>query len=343
MNFATTTLRAGGFTAQIMEADRLVGESVFGLPPGNSLAAYQVKQFNQRPAHWMETDGWVVVVKPNKGLWFNWTHNDAQNTAILPSVKGCNPITGVESDGFALLKTTVCPRHPNATLNSNNYCPECGYSLPPQNFVSAPNRLWWDGFRADDGSVRQFFFTEDEARDVATHLIGKENTVPAFGFAFYGKKAQYKKEVERSRGVTASLGGGVKFKSNSMNCLYSKSAEPISKGGVSASLYSDVCCSTLSSEAKPMMDMMDMSMVARRMGALDAPERNTKDVSVGAGARIDQRLDADTTPIDHWNETPDAVMRIYFIFEDEFVKWRQFGMKCIEDVESSMLSGIPVG
>jgi hypothetical protein len=65
--------------------------------------------------------------------------------------------------------------------------------------VSYPNTLWWDGFRQPDGSVRQFFFTEDEARDIASLVIGKENTVPAFGFAFY---EPVKPRIVERHGVT---------------------------------------------------------------------------------------------------------------------------------------------
>lgn len=178
-----------GFKASIKEAERLTGDYVHSLPPGDSIPVYHSDSFLKYPENWMKGPGvFVIPVKPNKGLWFDWTMNDSNNTAILPTVKGCNPITGLQTSGFFLERyDNKCPKH-GCNFEADRYCPECNYKWAPQNYVCAPNTLWWDGFRADDGTVRQFFFTEEMMRDIATAMIGKENTVPAFGFAFYSPK-----------------------------------------------------------------------------------------------------------------------------------------------------------
>jgi len=174
-----------GYHAQIMEADRLQGDYLHGLPPGNPLDVYYSEEFIKWPENWMR-NSFLVPVRPNKGLWFNWRDNDEINTAIIPTVKGCNPITGMQTSGFHLERyDTKCPKH-GCDFQGDRYCPECDYKWPDRNYVSM-SPSWWDGFRVGD-SVRQFFFTEDELRDVATALIGPENTVPAFGFAFYKPK-----------------------------------------------------------------------------------------------------------------------------------------------------------
>ena len=189
-----------GFFASIMEAERLKGEQTFGLPPGTQLPVYSSEIFKEYPGNWMRGPGvFIVPVRANKGLWFNWTMNDTANTAVLPTVKGCNPITGLQTSGFHLERyETKCPKY-DIDFGPDRFCEKCGYKWAPQNYCCSPNVLWWDGFRAEDGSVRQFFFTEEEVRDIASKMIGKENTVPAFGFAFYRPK------VERPRRDT-SLG-----------------------------------------------------------------------------------------------------------------------------------------
>lgn len=351
MKFSTTTLTVAGFSAKIMEADRLVGDQVFALPPGRALEAYRVTQFNRCPEHWVKDDGsWIVVVKPNKGLWFDWRNNDQYNTAILPSVKGCNPITGEETRGFGLVEyvggLSACPKHPDEMLNIKRYCTKCGYEHPAQNYVSSPNPLWWDGFRADDGTVRQFFFSEDEMRDVASHLIGKENTVPAFGFAFYSKKPEHIVRMSsaevRCKGISASLGSDDMGGYSSGNY---KSFNGITKGAAPRALYRantspSFSCSVSNIESDNcVLNSFSDNVLMDEMHSRSL----TKSVSVGAGAKINQTLRADAGDITNWNTDPDAVMRIYFIFEDEFNKWRKFGMKCLEDVEPGMLKGIPVG
>jgi len=157
------------------------------------------------PENWMKGPGvYVVPVRPNKGLWFDWRENSSRNTAIIPTVKGCNPITGLKTSGFHLEHyEEKCPRH-NVHFEGDRLCPECGYRWPIQNYVTFPNVLWWDTWKSgEDGIGRQFFFTEDEMRDVASHMIGKESTVPAFGFAFYRPKEFRPEPVSdsNSRGI----------------------------------------------------------------------------------------------------------------------------------------------
>jgi hypothetical protein len=178
-----------GFKANVMEAKRLTGEKVHALPPGSALPVHRVSEFKKHPTHWMEEDGcYVIPVKPDKGLWFDWTDNDMLNTAVVPTVKGCNPITGLKTDRLGLERyEKKCPKH-KIKFKDERYCEKCGYKWPDQNYVTTPNTLWWDGFRSNDGNVRQFFITEDMMRDIANHMIGKENTVPAFGFAFFKPK-----------------------------------------------------------------------------------------------------------------------------------------------------------
>ena len=182
-----TKMEHKGFFARIKEAERLIGDTVHGLPPGRDLPVYYADAFNVYPENWMKGPGvFVVPVRPNKGLWFDWRDNDENNTAIIPTVKGCNPITGLQTTGFFLERyDSKCPKH-GCDFQANRFCPECGYKWPDRNYVSQ-SPLWWDGF-ASEGDVRQFFFTEEMMRDIATHMIGKENTVSAFGFAFYSPK-----------------------------------------------------------------------------------------------------------------------------------------------------------
>lgn len=103
-----TRMSHKGFFARIMEAERLMGENDHGLPPGRALPVYESELFVDYPENWMKGPGvFVVPVSPNKGLWFDWTMNDNANTAVLPTVKGCNPITGMQTSGFQLLNNKL--------------------------------------------------------------------------------------------------------------------------------------------------------------------------------------------------------------------------------------------
>ena len=376
-----------GYFAKIMEAPRLVGDQIFGLPPGTPLPVYQADAFKKYPENWMKGPGvFVVPVNPNKGLWFDWRDNDENNTAIIPTVKGCNPITGLQTTGFFLERYDMkCPKH-GCDFQAERFCPECGYNWPDRGYVSG-SPLWWDGFMAD-GCIRQFFFTEEMMRDVATHMIGKENTVPAFGFAFYSPKERrapqvntyiyktslpmfnyltmpmaksydYSASGHNVKGTLTSFGGEVKSK-GTLSILQKRyrgggsalSHSPISDGGMDsapqAALYSAVSEGTSFMGQDRGITLDCLSAPAEVAGAsveVRARESYTpqKEVAVGAGAKIRQELPKDAYSLDSWNDKPDAVMTVYFVFQEEFNKMAEGGFNDFKDCKDGMLAGLPVG
>lgn len=197
---AVTNITNGGYTAKIMKADRLVGDKTHGLPPGRSVLAIPIHCLPGAPDSWVKDPGtYVIEVDAEHGIWFDWRENDVFNTAIVPTVKGINPITGLKTEDVGMHQyREKCPIH-NETFAHELFCEKCGYHWPAQNYVSHPNILWWDGFRQPDGTVRQFFFTEEDQRDVASAIIGKENTIPAFGFAFYRCKNERRPAMDNLR------------------------------------------------------------------------------------------------------------------------------------------------
>lgn len=213
-------MKIGNFSARLMRAPRLKNEKSSSLPPGAPIPVFPVDALPGCPKDWIGGEGsYVCPVDEGWGLWFDFTNNDALNTAVMASVKGMNPITGQKLEGLGLERyEEMCPVH-KEKFKTGHLCEKCGYKWPVQNYITYPNSMWWDGFRQADGTVRQFFFSADEARDVASAVIGKENTVPAFGFAFFEPiKARgemenrtspaYIKNFLRGATVSGTRGGG---------------------------------------------------------------------------------------------------------------------------------------
>jgi len=375
-----------GFTAQVMEAQRLIGEHTFGLPPGTPLPVYYVDEFLHPKDEWMTGPGsFVVPVRPEKGLWFDWRGNSEINTAVVPTIKGCNPITGLKTEGFFLESfADKCPKH-KCDFMADRYCSKCDFKWPDRNYQSM-HPLWWDGFRAD-GFVRQFFFSEDELRDVASSLIGKKNTVPAYGFAFFSSK-EMRPEVETvSRGVSKNMfnnsiipdsfnliGSGelgcnyVKglssktFSSDSaiyhcntneaVNYLVGNSSGALENTHlpIAAAFYDCNISVDVSVEKKEKFVQnlknrgLKKSVAFNSIRSVSIPEpKKNVEVSIGAGAKIKQDLNRDTYPLDSWKEKPDAVMTLYFVFQDEFEKIKAQGMRDMTGKKEGMLSNTPVG
>jgi len=360
------TMEYKGFKAQIMRAARLTGDYTHTLPPGNAIDIYPVDSFEKPLPSWIPGQGnYVIPVNSEDALWFDWTMNDGLNTCVLPTVKGMNPITGRRTNGFALERyENKCPDH-NIEFKDGLYCEKCDFKWPVQNYVTYPNTLWWDGFRTSDGKVRQFFFTEDMTKSIPEKVIGKDDTIPAFGFAFYRPKV--------TRAIQAPSTTRNKFNSSIFEL---KSGQPFSmNNGASNNLSSNIqeetgdqvnifACSTGSTDANPIecscdASPVDMNDFYEKNGHIDSEcsgpispspifrsaKRKVinKEVGVGAGAEIFQDLKVDTLKLTDWEEKPSSVMRLYFVFTEQFNRVADKGFKNLNGQKEGYLNGLVVG
>jgi hypothetical protein len=331
------------------------------LPPGASVPVYPVDMFPGAPESWVRGLGsYVCPVFADCGIWFDWTDNNTLNTAILASVKGMNPITGQKLEGLHLEKyVEKCPIH-NELFKGELFCSKCNYKWPPQSYICYPNVLWWDGFRQTDGTVRQFFFSEDELRDVASAVIGKQNTVPAFGFAFYDAVNPRVSTQGGSRCM--SFGGGWHMPGVYINnvpgpdteVVYGSAMNFCDSGHADNKLDSHAVytCSLdhLSQETEEKTCAMpSKKYVQVCKGPKEKQEYSClrsapiKEVSIGAGAEIDQNLLCDPLNLDAWKKEPTAVIRLYFTFKDQFEQIISKGVNDLTGSKEGFLKGVKVG
>jgi hypothetical protein len=357
-----------GFKATLMRATRLKDNGrPHALPPGFPVPVYPVDALPGCPGDWMRGGGnYVCPVNPDEGLWFDWTDNDPLNTAVLPSVKGMNPITGQKLEGLALEQYKEnCPIH-KTKFSEGRLCEKCGYKWPAQSYACAPNRLWWDGFRQPDGTVRQFFFTEDEKRDIASIVIGKQNTVPAFGFAFYEpvvRRVPTPPLVISHHWHGSPLFGSVnkhslapekysmKHEYNEQNSMYYNSSEQLMNNYCAPDvLTSQNMVTTCSVEPPSTGDNLLRACRGVNLAgsSLDKSRskltsKATKSVSIGAGAIISQELADDTLAVTDWKPEAASVIRLYFVFKEQFKKIAKAGVKDLDGSKEGFMKGLPVG
>ena len=345
-----------GYKARLMMAERLEGDNVLGLPPGDPVPVFPIAALPAAPEKWSREAGtYVCPVSSSWGLWFDWTMNDHPNTAIVPSVKGMNPITGQRMTTIDLEQyKDKCPIH-GCDFSHERFCEECNYKWSSQNYVAYSNPLWWDGFRQPDGTVRQFFFTEDEQRDIASIVIGKENTVPAFGFAFFRRKNPVVVEKKITRGI--SFNGGIVGQSLGLSGPMSSEIDDIEldtfslddsvaydNTSVVNSLDNFTSQKPLASYSAQSLNSPPTPIKSIRMKSSEVEAVKNKTVSVGAGAKIRQDLEPDLLEISEWNDEPSAIIRLYFVFEPEFKDMlRQGGIKDITGDDEGFLKDVPVG
>lgn len=185
------------------------------LPEYSPRAAFSVADYTV-PEQWVKPGpdeaSYFVPVAAGRGLWldFNRCASDTHHVAVLVSVQGVNAITGQPTRGHGLEQYKhQCPIH-GVTFGADRYCPSCGYKWPAQNYLATTGTprgsFWLDGFRTEDGTTRQFVFTEEMARSVAAQLIGQDR-VFAIAVRFY-RSVSPKPVAPVYRGVTR--GGGMK-------------------------------------------------------------------------------------------------------------------------------------
>jgi hypothetical protein len=190
-------------------------EKVAGLPPGNPRPAFKVDEYPACPTGWMHGSGkagsYFVPVLSEHGMWldFNGNNSDTHHVAAVVSVQGINPLTGRKTDPIRLEQyKTKCPVH-GIEFEQDRFCKTCKHKWPGQNYLSSNNGgpFWLDGFMTEDGVIRQWFFTEDEAKGVAAQII-KDQRVFAIGVAFYRSKEPKPKPVYNGGGFYSGMSTG---------------------------------------------------------------------------------------------------------------------------------------
>jgi hypothetical protein len=420
--FMQRVMNIHGFFGSIMRTGKKSEDSSNKLPPGVPIPVLPVDYLKVRPDSWIGGEGaYVVPVDSDWGLWFNFTMNNPFNTAVLPSIKGMNPLTGQRVSGYDLEEyQDKCPVH-NKPFSKGNLCTECGFKWPYQNYLAHPGKLWVDGFRTPDGNVRQFYFTEEMAKSIPELVIGKEDTVPAFGFCFYklkeydghfeeGKyvknefpinpRSQYSSYCGGSIGIGTSCASSMFYSPSLSTDFLAKPADMASRSaryrkglagprkfstggsmlhisGVSldsVSFKTDLADADSSTKASYLSASNTASIESASNGTTlnfsssadggasyentligddekgtdilreyESPLRKSAEVGIGAGAKIKQAFAKSSKSLEDWEKKPAGVIRLYFVFQEEFERYAAAGFNNLEGNETGYLEGLPVG
>jgi hypothetical protein len=185
-------------------------EVVQGLPPYCPVECGVVDEYGDAPGYWMrgtaKTGSFFFPTAEGRGLWldFNPNRQHKYHVAVVISIQGVNAVTGQKLVGFAPRLERYdkkCPVH-GEDFGHDRFCAQCGFKWPAQNYLAdtgtPEGQFWLDGFRNQDGQVRQFTFTPEEMkRGVAQNLIGKER-VFAVGVAFFLSKNPRPEPVQKN-------------------------------------------------------------------------------------------------------------------------------------------------
>lgn len=344
------------------------------LPPHHARIPYLVDKYPACPKHWSRSEGklmsYVVPIIEGRGMWLDFNHtlaNTEMHVAIVISVQGINPVTGLQCKDTQLEQyIETCPKH-SEKFGPDRFCKACNFKWPKQNYVASTGtpegQLWLDGFRAADGVIRQYILTAEKARGVANAVIG-EQRVFAIGLSFFLSKTTRPKpqHVLRSSGP-----------------VYGHTWNSLMDGGLKKGIDPDVDVSisdsTTLSFMGPIGDMGSKGVAGDKGPAgdkgftayysNDAIPKGGRLISAGgqsvrslmsvtspvsvqkaevaAGAKIRQHIHDDPNGLDFWQPEPESILIVNYAFEADMDKILAGGTIDIEGSKEGFLQKIPVG
>jgi len=371
-------MRANNLSVGFNMPKALEGNCTFNLPPYCKRMPYLVDKFPSCPKDWMRSEGkiksYFVPVIEGDGMWLDFNNNckNPHHVAIVISVQGINPITGLPCKDFQMEQyIEECPKH-KIKFGPDRYCKECDYKWPKQNYIcttgTPDGNLWIDGFRTAEGVVRQYILTSEKMRGVASNIIGKDR-VYAIGISFFlskEKKIQKPQTILRSFGAFGASSGDVDFQY--LNTTTADNDNNFLGIGelITDTIYDDdssICCSSISDGKQDFSRCIDNALKKniKRGGigkgnhkkkslpsALDSIDTFSKTVKttkleVGAGSKINQSVYDDPDKLDYWHDDPESIICINYCTESECRSIIEGGMVDVEGNKDGFLQGIPVG
>lgn len=360
MSKKETNMKVGDFSCELHMPNKLSQKVVNGeeiaqrLPPCSPVTPYPVDFYQGCPDNWMHgsdiAGSYFLGVEEDKGMWLNFNGCNALNhdVAIVISIQGINPITGLKTEAIRLEQyKKKCPIH-DIDFQQDRFCSKCNFQWPAQNYItttSTPDgRLWIDGFRRPDGTVRQYIFTADEMKGIAHQLIGKDK-VYAIGIAFYLSKE--KKPIKKANDVlrVASTKGSIPdyFKDepldynpeviwttgkdeiygvdqtnmdgssswNNNTYVYRPDKILYSQPVFFSPIHTPEHWNIIGSNATRSISS-DSLNVTKSLTKGVVESKKSKTLEIGAGALINQRIFEDLNGLDFWRDEPSGMLYINY-------------------------------
>jgi len=338
-------------------------EHSHGLPPYHRRRAFLVDEYPACPPDWLRSSGriksYFVPTRDGAGLWLDFNAclgKVAHDVAIVISVQGINAITGLPCKDAQLEQyRDECPKHKKA-FGPDRLCADCGFKWPKQNYLNSTGTpqgsLWLDGFRAEDGKVRQYVFTKSVERGVAAAIIGGDR-VHALGISFFlskAKRPEPKPAAVRFNSMGGNMWGGKIGSCGDDDAVYTSHVKsdmlhmvddsgPIACAGMQTYSTSLDASSLIGEKgiagpqgpagekgaSGPPGKMMyarsfaggtnRLMSASLKKTAFVAQVQQVEKLEVAAGARIDQRIHDDPGSLEDWQAEPEGLIVINYCTE----------------------------
>lgn len=194
---------------------------------GRTLAAsapqgvHNLADYKDMPQGWPRAQGpnelsCFVGVTDEHEMWFDarLLNHLSHYAAVVVTVQRVNALTARKADHVYLEKyVDTCPTH-EISFEAERFCPECKFKWPAQNYITnaggaiSESQFWLDGWRSQDGEIRQFVFADvEKGLGVAQQLIGDARTEDIRFAIFLSKEP--KPVLPRMQSARRGLGDAV--------------------------------------------------------------------------------------------------------------------------------------
>lgn len=334
------------------------------LPPCNRRKYFLVDEYPACPENWMRSEGkltsYFIPIKEDSGMWLDLNRNldHTHEMAVVISVQGINPITGLPcSDPHLEQYIEKCPKC-NEAFGPHRFCKTCEYKWAKQNYIcttaTPKNRFWLDGFRSADGIVRQYILTQEKIRGVANNIIGKDR-VYAIGLSFFLSKKSKKElypQISQDIYSKTQISNYLHLSHIQSNKIF-KGAGGASAGGeyikclsntlsndnnIDNNSYTAICYSASASSVSSVSYYNNSLSIETQPRSI-----NCKNLEIGAGAKINQTIYDDPNDLTFWKDQPESIICINYCLESDCKNIILKGKVNFETKKESFLSEIQVG
>ena len=370
-------MRNNNFSCGFNMPNALEGKGNYGLPPYSKRMPFLVDKYPSCPENWLRSEGkiksYFVPVTEGKGMWldFNENTNHSHHVAVVISVQGINPITGMPCEDAQMEQyIEECPKH-KIKFGTDRYCKKCDYKWPKQNYIcttGTPDGYFWlDGFRTIDGLVRQYILTSEKMKGVASNIIGKDR-VYAVGLSFFTSKEKRPPKTQTYLSGTwtnwnsppyskidyvPNLETIITCDTNNQYLYKGTTTETNSVNYIVASSLSNTKSSNLKKRTKSIdraitQNQLEDETLRNTQPITELPLKkakriSTKKLEVGAGANINQAIYDDPETMDYWRDTSESIICINYCTEEDAKKIIEAGEISLDGHKEGYLKNIPIG
>ena len=303
MNFLNkyqkNSLDIGGLKLNFQRTCRVPQGKINSLPAGlGEFPLFRVSDFRSgAPKHWNE-ESYFFPMYRQEAMWINFERWYSGNPKAL--VVAAGNINAISGKPFDLSKNMVDKKRKNHKEG------ELVVKLEKdQNYLVVPPQPWLDGWKSEDGKIYQFVAAELGSGETVEGQITGEESVGGIQLIVYDPKPGQKliRETRPNEYMSGGSWEGFDMSVGDVHPFMEKGMFMSSM--ILSDSYSGIMCRSSTPRARSRSVSINSVSAVRDMG-------------LGKGGEIEQKIYPDPYGIDVWNKDPRESERLHLVSSEDF-------------------------